>query len=293
MNNIKVQTPDEIFDELKGKITTINKSNLDDIEVNLVDTIRNATLTKQIALLERSVFFYDTLKKENFLFENNFNQYVEKDDIERLLEKLNKLGDDHKMIFFAELEDYPRNIPEDIVAKIKHLNDNEIFDKFYVMYTDFTKEAFDTAHGKASGLMVDDLKGKKDPILFGAFVGFSETRRAPIIMDRLYYIDDWVDEYCDLTLAKLVKLAPEFVKDAYGSESSMEKNLIDYNDLVNDDKLEEYGIPAHLIEKIKNLKEKNDVLTVDKSKAKELEVPKPEPKKGLFAILKGFFKNGK
>lgn len=39
-------------------------------------------------------------------------------------------------------------------------------------------------------------KKDKDPILFGTF----QDRKQKVCVDRFYYLGDWVDEYCDLTL---------------------------------------------------------------------------------------------
>ena len=48
---------------------------------------------------------------------------------------------------------------------------------------------------------------RRDPILFGTF----EQRIDGIydICDRFYYIGDWEDEYCDLTLTKMVQKMSE------------------------------------------------------------------------------------
>ena len=42
---------------------------------------------------------------------------------------------------------------------------------------------------------------EKDPIVFGIFT----DKENIFTLDRLYYVADWVDEYCDLTLDKLVE----------------------------------------------------------------------------------------
>ncbi len=49
--------------------------------------------------------------------------------------------------------------------------------------------------GKAFIKTAADAIREKDPILFGI------TDRHP---DRLYFIADWVDEFCDLTLSQLL-----------------------------------------------------------------------------------------
>ena len=268
MTDFQNMTADEILGELKSKINKITETNLGDIKINLEETIKNSILTKQISMLERSIFFYELLNKENYLIENNFNKFIEKDDIEELLEKLNNSESNTKRIFFCELEDYPRVIPVDVVRKIKQINDNKIFDKYYVLYTDFTKSAQKFANGNKTGLQVTDISSQKDPILFGAFIKKGENGKAPIIMDRFYYIADWVDEYCDLTLNKLMTIAPELVKEAYGSKSSMEMGLDDELQKLMEELStnENSGIPNTLIAKINSLNYKNKKLIKEKSK---------------------------
>lgn len=268
MTDFQNMTADEILGELKSKTNKITEANLGDIKINLEETIKNSILTKQISMLERSIFFYELLNKENYLIENNFNKFIEKDDIEELLEKLNNSESNTKRIFFCELEDYPRVIPVDVVRKIKQINDNKIFDKYYVLYTDFTKSAQKFANGNKTGLQVTDISSQKDPILFGAFIKKGENGKAPIIMDRFYYIADWVDEYCDLTLNKLMTIAPELVKEAYGSKSSMEMGLdVELEKLMEElSENENSGIPNTLIAKINSLNYKNKKLIKEKSK---------------------------
>ena len=48
---------------------------------------------------------------------------------------------------------------------------------------------------------------RKDPILFGTFE--QKINGIYDICDRFYYIGDWEDEYCDLTLTKMVQKMSE------------------------------------------------------------------------------------
>ena len=50
--------------------------------------------------------------------------------------------------------------------------------------------------GKSSAKTKKEIEEEKDPILFGVF---KESR-------RLYYIGDWIDEYCNLTMNEVAKL---------------------------------------------------------------------------------------
>jgi hypothetical protein len=82
-----------------------------------------------------------------------------------------------------------REIPDDLVDIVKAAR--EIFDEIYVVFTDYT--------GKVER-KVEKERRDKDPILFGVFKNSS----GGFVSDRFYFLGDWVDEYCDLTLDKMV-----------------------------------------------------------------------------------------
>ena len=79
-------------------------------------------------------------------------------------------------------------IPDDLVETITKTKD--LFDEFYVVFTDYT--------GKEER-KVEKERRDKDPILFGVF------KNSVNVSDRFYFLGDWVDEYCDLTLDKMVE----------------------------------------------------------------------------------------
>lgn len=91
-----------------------------------------------------------------------------------------KLRDD---VYF---DDIARPIPEEVVDKIGKANELEVFDNYAVLYFDPNGEIYkETEQQRAK---------RKDPILFGLISG----------SNKLYYVADWIDEYCDLTLEKFV-----------------------------------------------------------------------------------------
>lgn len=47
---------------------------------------------------------------------------------------------------------------------------------------------------------IEKERREKDPIIFGTF----QNKDTDTIIDRFYYLGDWVDEFCDLTLDKFV-----------------------------------------------------------------------------------------
>lgn len=103
-------------------------------------------------------------------------------------------------IKFEPLEKFPRVIPKKVRIVIKRLQNLKVFDELHVLYIDYTGEVVKTNKEKIR---------EKDPILFGRFSFAPNT---------FYYITDWVDKYCDLTLVKLVDTLkvtdPEFELDS-------------------------------------------------------------------------------
>ena len=84
------------------------------------------------------------------------------------------------------LKNFTRPIPQEAVDKLKEINDWEVFDNYVVLHYDPKNE-----HHKET--KKEEAK-RKDPILFGLISGSR----------KLYYITDWTDEVCDLTLESFV-----------------------------------------------------------------------------------------
>lgn len=90
----------------------------------------------------------------------------------------------------VELQYFKFEVPEDVVAKLAQAENVEVFDNYYVLFTDpeWKKEV------KKREELSEALK-KKDPIIFGVMQG----------SHRLYYVADWLSDYCKLTYAELLK----------------------------------------------------------------------------------------
>jgi hypothetical protein len=74
----------------------------------------------------------------------------------------------------------------DVIEKIAKASELEVFDNYVIVHYDPKgKNRQDTAK--------EEYK-KRDPIVFGVIAG----------SNKLYYITDWIDDYCDLTLEKFV-----------------------------------------------------------------------------------------
>ena len=83
-------------------------------------------------------------------------------------------------------------VPDEVIDKVDKARN--YVDMLYVAYTDYTGETV---------RKVEKEKRDKDPILFGAFLVPSDNGNM-IPSEHLFFIADWVDEYCDLTMDQLI-----------------------------------------------------------------------------------------
>lgn len=96
-----------------------------------------------------------------------------------------------------------RAIPTDVIDKKIEADKLCIFDNYVVLYYD--------PENKSSEMTNEEKEKAKDPILFGVISG----------SNKLYYIADWIDEYCDLTFDKCVELlGKDIVEKNYLSEKT-------------------------------------------------------------------------
>lgn len=180
-------TPQQYFEKLKLKKQFSTDSELNNLYDNVSILLQKYITTGQVAAAKKLIFHLESIEKEKEIIRMGINQYIYMDDIEEYID--NVAQDTVKII---ELENYIREIPDEIVEKIEKVKDK--FDQFYVLFTDYT--------GKEER-RVEKERRDKDPILFGTFEKKDEEDGI-IIIDRFYYIGDWIDEYCDLTLDKMV-----------------------------------------------------------------------------------------
>lgn len=176
--------PADYFELVKDKKNKIKDEGLKEIACNCLELLKKYRKTGQTEACKKVLFFLDTIEKEHKLVNMGVDTFVYKEDIEYYIDNVSS-----DVVKIIELENYEREIPDEIVDTIEATKD--IFDSFFVVFTDYT--------GKEEK-KIEEKRREKDPIIFGAF----ENRQMRIVMDRFYYLGDWVDEYCDLTLEKMV-----------------------------------------------------------------------------------------
>lgn len=183
-------TPQQYFDKMKELKQTITSERLSEIYDNCLELANKYKITGQIRGLRKILFCMESIDKEQQLVEMGITTFIYRDDIDFYIDKVADTPQrKERPIKLIELERYEREIPDEIVAVIDKTK--ELFDQMYIVYTDYT--------GK-SERQIEAERKQKDPILFGTFI----NRDKKICLDRFYYLGDWVDEYCDLTLDKMV-----------------------------------------------------------------------------------------
>lgn len=184
MDEQKQLNPSEYFEIVKSRKQTVHDEDLQRIYDNCLELLNKYKITGQTAGMRKLLFHLEAIEAERELVKMGITTFVYRDDIEEYIDHIAK--DTVKII---ELERYEREIPDEIVDVIRRVKDK--FDQLYVVFTDYT--------GKIEK-QVEKERREKDPILFGTF----QNRQTSTIIDRFYFLGDWQDEYCDLTLDKMV-----------------------------------------------------------------------------------------
>jgi len=177
-------TPQEYFAVVKERKSKATDKQLMAIYDNCLELLNKYKITGQYKGATKLIFHLECIEKELEIVRMGIDTFVYRDDIEYYID--NVASDVVKII---ELENYQREIPDEIVDVIAKVKDK--FDQLYVVFTDYTGEA---------ERQVEKERIAKDPILFGTF----QSPKDNVVIDRFYYLGDWVDEYCNLTLDKMV-----------------------------------------------------------------------------------------
>ena len=126
------------------------------------------------------------------------------------------------------------------------IQENHSYDEFYIIYTDYTKE---------TSKKVAKERRDKDPILFGAFLDKDADSKTKVyVEDRLFFIADWVEEKCGLTLQQIAL----DVKDKSGKDItykvSTPKDAEEVKNYLNSftKPIEEGNKPVSLFTKVKS-----------------------------------------
>lgn len=142
-------------------------------------------------------------KYESILYAHGYQKLITE---EKLVEFVKK---SEKGLSLTYIDNYTKIIPLDITQKVIEANKLEVFDNYCILHYDPDKKSYQQTQ--------EDIKKenqkRRDPILFGMIKN----------SNKLYFIGDWIDEYCDLTFDKII--------DIIGKELIEKDYLVDKIDL--------------------------------------------------------------
>lgn len=177
-------TPSEYFNQIKERKNHITDNDLQKVYDNCLELLNKYNMTGQTKGMKKLMFHLECIEKEREIVKMGIDTFIYRDDIEEYIDNVAK-----DIVKIIELENYEREVPDEIAELIGKVKNK--FDQLYVVFTDYT--------GKVEKQIKKERRDK-DPILFGTFQNQSNRT----VIDRFYYLGDWEDEYCDLTLDKMV-----------------------------------------------------------------------------------------
>lgn len=145
-----------------------------------LQAIHNANLVGQTALVEKFLSEMIANKYEALLASRGVYYAISE---KRVIDFANKT---ERGVSLTYIKNFVRPIPQEAIDKVIEANGYEVFDNYVVMH-------YDPKNEQKAETKKEEAK-RKDPIIFGVIAGSR----------KLYYITDWIDEHCDLTLEKFV-----------------------------------------------------------------------------------------
>jgi hypothetical protein len=194
--DLKVLEVLDFFNLIKGNVKEINQENLEVQLFNIEQLKSNAEKNHQTALVEHLNKEEERIKKETILYSSKY-EFLEESTVVNFAKKANR---DVKLDW---IKNFIRLIPEDVHKKLQNAKDLKVFDNYVIMHFD--------PNSNNTALIKKEEEKKKDPILFGVME----------CSDRLYYIADWEDEFCNLTLKTILNTLNLNQKDISLTESKI------------------------------------------------------------------------
>ena len=175
----KKMNPSEFF----GEITSALKYNkFDDSKYfkrvdGYLATIENAKKAGQDALIEKLEDEIELVKLESLLYGAGSTKTITEEQVVEFYKK------SKKGLRLDWIKNFTRIIPNKVINHKLKIDKLKVFDNYVILHYDPNEKSYSLTK-----------KEKEDPILFGVIRGSR----------KLYYIADWKDKYCDLTLETLI-----------------------------------------------------------------------------------------
>lgn len=188
--------PIAIFRIMKSRFTTLElgklKKRMEQMSRLLVKAERG-----QVALTEELEDKLLRIMREAEMAACGFTKFVSKKTLNHF-EKISA-----RKITITKLKNYARLIPQKVRDRMAFADEKGLFDGYVIVHTDPDNKA-----------VKKTKEEKRDPICFGV-IGES---------DDFYFVDDWKDELCDLTMDEIIKTL-DLEKSDFTFESNFGKRL--------------------------------------------------------------------
>lgn len=176
----------KFFDAVKLESTKETEDYYDRIGPFLV-ALKKAKQMGQTTLVDQFLSKIFIAKYESLLRAKGFHHKISEFQLVNFVKKT------EKGVSLTYVKNFSRPIPDDVLAKKLEADQLHIFDNYVVLHYDPEGKVYAETAEEA-----EKTRAKKsDPILFGLI---AESR-------ELYYITDWKDEWCDLTLEKFLEVS--------------------------------------------------------------------------------------
>lgn len=173
-------TVQQFFASVKDSVEQIAVVN--ERAAGYAELLAKALSTGQKALYEQLIAQLDAVRSETQLLAIGMTKTISEQSIIALNEK------SPRGIRLDWIVNFARPIPDQIVALKRECDERQIFDNYVVMHYD--------PEARNAELTNKEKEAVRDPILFGVLEGSR----------KLYFVGDWIDEQCDLTLDKVAEL---------------------------------------------------------------------------------------
>lgn len=176
----------KFFEQVKLTSKENQRKYVERIEPYMI-ALKQANELGQKALADKLTAEIFNNKYESILYAENFHYKITEEELVYFVKKT------EKGVRLDYIENFVRPIPKEVVEIKKKADDLLVFDNYCILHYDPELKSY-----KQTKEQEEELRRKKsDPILFGMINGSR----------NLYYITDWIDEYCNLTLEEFVKVS--------------------------------------------------------------------------------------
>jgi len=178
-------SPQLFFSYIKKKLGILERTRLQN-RLHLIEkAFDKAVENGQNMLAEKILSNLCIEMRESKIYSKGITKYIERENLYRYK---NRIKDGH--ISDTRLKDFTRHIPKDVAKRINAVKD--AFDDFVIFH--YWDEQAANKVEKKEKMTEKEKSAMRDPVVFGII---KET-------DKLYFVADWEDEYCDLTFKKIV-----------------------------------------------------------------------------------------